>query len=85
MKNEEFATARRRIKNEEFATALIIVFLTQMTQISQILKKTKKTCDETRDKSRETIDKIMMEWYNEILKENQENPFLCGYGLSLLC
>ena len=61
MKNEEFATARRRIKNEEFATALIIVFLTQMTQISQILKKTKKTCDETRDKSRETIDKIMME------------------------
>ena len=28
------------MKNEEFATALIIVFLTQMTQI---LKKTKKT------------------------------------------
>ena len=66
-----------RMKNEEWR----ICYRTDncishtITQISQILKKTKKTCDETRDKSRETIDKIMMEWYNEILKENQENLF----------
>ena len=35
------------MKNEEFATALRIVFLTQMTQISQILKKNNKNLKKT--------------------------------------